>query len=432
MILKDENQRMLAYLRSDKTWTYQEIVSALRNPFFRPRFKIVLLNPDETEIVEIDEQDIIRDSISYSENYQKGERRSLSFTLINKFGKYTPKSNKKQIRYLNNGLEKNVKNFLTQEIWADTKFAFYVGFEHFGKLCWFKKCVYIINNMNVVGESEQKISFSLADKFARFTGKSGVLIDTYEIPVGSPAIRTIKDLLNMSNGDGYNFDVQPLIYDSRFEDFKLQASIQKQSGDTIGSIIDDICTQMSANYYYNDNGNLVIEYLDETINDDAKPICWIFDEQYNELFKLSLDYNFTDAINIVKVIGDNVNNGLFSALVVNNDPRSPICTGRIGNRKESPITNANVWNDMMARELGIYNLRKKSLLPLSLNGSCKFNPFLRVDTLCVVDYEELDFEHEKCVINSISYSSSDYKMSIQMTNVQDLNFLRAGSEYNGV
>lgn len=432
MILKDNKQRILAYLVSDTNWTYQEIVNVLRNPFFRPRFKITILNPDETEVAEIDECDIEEGSISYNEAYQKGERRSLSFTLINKHGKYTPSSNIKNNRYLNNGTEKNIKTVFNRELWADTKFAFYVGFEHMGKECWFKKCVYIIKSMSITGSSTQTIEFSLGDKFALFSGKQGTLMDAYEIPVGSPAISVIKDILNMSNGNGYNFDVQQLIYDSRFADFKIQATIKKESGDTISSIIDDIATQMSANYYYNDNGNFVLEYLDETINDDSKPISWIFDENNNDLIELNMDYDFSNAVNIIKVIGDNVDNGLYSAIVVNNDPRSPICVGRIGNRKESPITNCNVWNDSMARELGIYYLRKKSLVPLSINGSCKFNPFLRVDTLCLVDYEILNFQHEKCVLNSFSYSSSDCKMNIQLTNVQDLNFLRAGSEYNGI
>ena len=432
MVLKDYKQRILSYLKTDVTWTYDEIVNALRNPFLKPRFKIVILNPDETEVTEIDECDIVEGSISYNEKYQKGERRSLSFTLINKHGKYTPSSNIKNIRYINNGEEKNVKNLITRELWADTLFAYYVGFEYLGKECWFKKCVYIINNISITGDSEQTIAFSLSDKFAKFTGKQGVLMDTYEVPVGSNGIRVIKDLLNMSNGNGYNFDIQPFIYDSRFADFKIQASIQKESGDTISSIIDDIATQMSANYYYNDNGNFVFEYLDETINDNMKTICWTFSEEHNELFNLNMEFDFTNAINIVKVVGDNVDKGIYSALVVNNDPRSPICTGRIGNRKEPPITNCNVWNDNMARELGIYHLRKKSLLPLSLNGNCKFNPFLQVDKLCIVNYEQLNYQNEKCILHSFSYNSNDFKMSIQMTNVQDLDFLRAGSEYNGI
>ena len=54
-----------------------------------PRFRIFLLNPDETIKMQIPNEDIILGG-SYNENYQSGQRRSLSFTLLNEEGEYTP------------------------------------------------------------------------------------------------------------------------------------------------------------------------------------------------------------------------------------------------------------------------------------------------------------------------------------------------------
>ena len=188
---------------------------------------------------------------------------------------------------------------------------------------------------------------------------------------------------------------------------------------------------MSANYYYNDNGNFVLEYLSETTFDTNKITCWNFYEKNNDLFDISYSYNFSEAINIIKVIGDNVSNGLYFATVINNDPRSPICTGRIGNRKEPPITNCNVWNDHMAQELAIYYLRKKSLLPLSLDLNIKFNPFLVVDYLCTIENSKLNLNNDKCIINSISLSANG-TMSVSVTKINELEFLNVGDEYNGI
>jgi hypothetical protein len=49
------------------------------------------LNADETERYEIPNEDIIGGS--YSENYQSGQRRTLSFQLNNNNGEYTPSIN---------------------------------------------------------------------------------------------------------------------------------------------------------------------------------------------------------------------------------------------------------------------------------------------------------------------------------------------------
>lgn len=56
----------------------REIDSTLTQPCFR----IYWLNPDETVKKEVPQEDII-DGGSYNENYQNGQRRTLSFTLFN-------------------------------------------------------------------------------------------------------------------------------------------------------------------------------------------------------------------------------------------------------------------------------------------------------------------------------------------------------------
>lgn len=418
------NKKALAYILSEKKMSVDELTDIiLHTTQMDIRYKFIILNADETTYMEIQEQDIEKDSISYSEKYEKGERKSLSFSLINTNGKYTPTSNKKNI--LQN---KEYDN----ELWADTKIEFYIGFNYLGTDIFFKKGIFCITSISgVESNSESKIDLTLSDKYSLLSGKQGTLLDTYEIPVGSEALKVIRDLFNMPMGTGYLFDYKPIIYDNRFKDFKTQATIRKDSGDTISSIIDDIATQMSANYYYNDNGNFVLEYLSETTFDTNKITCWNFYEKNNDLFDISYSYNFSEAINIIKVIGDNVSNGLYFATVVNNDPRSPICTGRIGNRKEPPITNCNVWNDHMAQELAIYHLRKKSLLPLSLDLNVKFNPFLVVDYLCTIENPKLNLNNDKCIINSISLSANG-TMSVSATKINELEFLNVGDEYNGI
>ena len=88
-----------------------------RNTIY-PRFRIFVCNPDDTTRYEIPNEDIIMGG-SYSENYQNGQRRSLSFSLINNDGKYTP----------------NIDS-----IWANTKIALEIGLQlpEVNGVLWFK------------------------------------------------------------------------------------------------------------------------------------------------------------------------------------------------------------------------------------------------------------------------------------------------------
>lgn len=410
--------------------TTEDIIIALTNPYICPTFRISILNPDETIKYEIPLQDIPAGGISYSENYQNGQRRSITLKLINKDGKYTPSINKGN-KYYKNLHNSNINKVSQQNshvlIWKNTKFRYDIGLRIKGKKIWFPKGVYVLGNTDLVQEdSNKEVTLQLKDKFARYEDNTGKLLIAYDIPVGSKVKQVIQDLLNTDFGDGYFLDSKPFLLDSSLNDFEIQANIKKEAGDTVGSILLDIATQMSCECYYNETGNLVFSLLDETTNDQNKAVCWQYLNKNHDLINLASGYDFDSAINMVKVIGDNVDNGIFSALVVNNDPRSPVCIGRIGKCPDSPIVDANVWSNVLAKDLAIYNLRKKSLITLNLSATVKYNPLLSVDFLCEIEHEFFNYEREKCVINSISYSDNSGQMSLNITSIQNLDFLNMG------
>lgn len=432
-ILKDSLGRILISFYVEELIneiTTDDIIRTLINPFICPTFRISILNPDETVKYEIPLEDIPSGGISYTETYQNGQRRSITLKLINKNGKYTPSINKGNKYYKN--LHNSKINKISQEdshilIWKNTKFRYDIGLRINGNKVWFSKGIYILGNTDLIQEdSNKQITFQLKDKFARHEDNTGKLLTAYDIPVGSKVKQVILDLLNTDFGDGYSLDNQPFLLPSSLNDFEIQADIKKEAGDTVGSILLDIATQMSCECYYNETGNLVFSLLDETTNDQSKAICWQYLKKNHDLINLSETYEFDSAINMVKVIGDNVDNGIFSALVVNNDPRSPVCIGRIGKCPESPITDANVWSNVLAHDLAIYNLRKKSLITLSLSAVVKYNPLLTVDFLCEIEHEFFNYEREKCVINSISYSDDSGQMDLSITSIQNLDFLNMG------
>lgn len=67
----------------------EDVMKAIENSIFSPHTRIFVLDADETIRYQIPNEDI-QTGGSYSENYQDGQRRSLSFSLYNEYGNYTP------------------------------------------------------------------------------------------------------------------------------------------------------------------------------------------------------------------------------------------------------------------------------------------------------------------------------------------------------
>lgn len=383
---------------------FSQIVRILKRPYIKPRHRISILNVDESIDYVIPEEDIPIDGISFTENYQQGQRKSITLNLINNNGKY---------------------NLSINKIWVDKKFKYDVGIElDSGEIIWFPKGIYTMGNVSsTVGNSDKEISIQLKDKFSIFEDKTGTLETAYEIPVGSTVEDVVNGILNFDLGNGYILDYKPIILDSSFKNFKTQSTIRKEEGENLGSILLELAIQMSAECYYNNVGNLCFYPINETVNDELKPIIWTFEELGRDLHdSISLDYNNEGIINVVKVVSSNVDTGIYSAVVMNENPSSPICVQRIGRRMGDKYSEANVWNDMMAEELAKYYLRKASFLSVQFNCSVSFNPILNVNNLCEVENSFLNLKRDRLLITSISFSSDNPQMSINCTNTQDLPF----------
>ena len=107
----------------DSNVSIAELNELINSPILRPRYRIFLLHPDETIDYQIPDEDILLSGSSYSEQYQNGQRRSLSFSLYNTDKKYTPSVN---------------------TLWAESKFALDLGIEKDdGSIVWKRSGVYV-------------------------------------------------------------------------------------------------------------------------------------------------------------------------------------------------------------------------------------------------------------------------------------------------
>ena len=374
---------------------FEQVENILKRPVIKPRYRVSVLNPDESVDYVIPETDIPIDGINFTEEYQNGQRKNVTLQLINENGKYTPSIN---------------------GIWLTTKFKLDIGILVKNGIVWFPKGIYIMGDVNLTNQDSNKtVSIQLKDKYAIFEGKMGTLEEAYEVELGSTIEDALKGIMNFSMGNGYIFDYKPIILDPSLVGFRTQATIRADEGENLSKIIDALATQMSAEYYYNNVGNLCFYPINETVDDSVKPIIWTFTNLNRSLHNLELNYQ-----NEIKVVGDNIDNVIYSAVVTNENPSSPICIQRVGRRVAPKYSESNVWSNDLAEDLARYYLRKASFIAVEFSCNVSFNPILTVNNICEIENDFLNYHREKLLITSISFSSGDGLMSLKLCNTKDL------------
>lgn len=388
---------------NDLNVDYQLLEKLVKRTFIKPLYRVSVLNPDESVNYIINPQDILEDGISYNEEYQNGQRRSITLKLANPHGEYTPSIN---------------------GIWLDAKFSLDIGLVYGKRILWFPKGVYVTGDVaSTNNDSDKTVSIQLKDKYAIFESKMGTLHASYEIPVGSDIGDAIRGILNFSMGNGYILDYKPPILDPSFLGRKTQSTIRVEEGGNLGQLIEALATQLSAEYYYNNVGNLCFYPVNETIDDSNKPVIWVYDKLKSSISNLTLNYKNEEVINVVKVVGDNIDNGLHSAVVENNNVESPICIQRIGRRAAPKYTESNIWNDKLAQDKANYYLRQHSFVGVDFNVTVGFNPVLAVNNVVEVENDFIGLKREKLLITSISFGSADGLTTLKLCNVKELPFM---------
>lgn len=387
-------------LKNENQIPFDTLKRLLERPIVEPRYRLSILTPDEQIEEVIPEQDIILADLNYTENYQNGQRRSLSVSLANETGKYTPNIN---------------------GIWVNTRFSFEIGIQYENGIVWFPKGVYILGDVTLNrDDSNKEVQLQLSDKYAVFEGKTGTLETAYEVELNSDIIDAIKGVLNFTQGNGYVLDYKEPIFDPSFVGMKTQQTIRAEQGENLRAIIEDLATQLSAEYYYNTVGNLCFYPLNETVDDSVKPIIWTYADMGRDLHNMNLTYQNESIVNCVKVVGDNVDSTVYTAVVENNNPASPICVERIGRRMDAPYTSSQVWSDDLAEDLANYYLRQASCVSVSFSMYVSFNPILTVNNLCEVEDSFLEMKREKLLITSISFTAENGQMALSCCNTTDL------------
>ena len=390
-----------SYLNEDVD--IQALLRLIESEGVAPRYRMFFVNEDDTIQSEVPLEDILQGG-SYSENYQNGQRCSLSITLYNQSGKYTPTINK---------------------LWAGTKFRFDAGEELAdGSILWIQKGIFVITSPQTNYSVDMRtVALAAGDKFAILEGTLGTLSTTYEIPAGSLISSVAGELLGMQKGNGFPLDSQTPYFHPALAQKKTQVKITKSAGDTVGALIIELANQMGAEVFYNAQGRLCFFPIDVVGEDNDKPILFNYITNKGELTDLNFAFDYSNIINNIVLIGSTVNGGVVKATAANDDPASPLCVQRIGTRT-SVINNSDIKTKIVAEENARYQLRKQLILKTSTNLTVPYTPFFGVNNLVMITDDFYDMIKQYFLIQSMSFNF-DYgsSMSLTVSNLSNLPFI---------
>lgn len=381
------------------------IENILNNVSIYPRFKIFILNSDETEKYEIPNYDIKKHSGNYSEEYQNGARRTISFSLVDTDSKYTLKEYK---------------------ITYGTKIAFHIGMEIPEKdaIIWFRKGVFVVNKITPsLSSGEKTIGINAADKFSLFEGNNGIVPQTTKIEKGQKIIPIFFDILRQECGNGYVYDQNDIIFDKSFKDSLLPIDITMQTGQNWSSLLLQLAEILSAELFYDDVGRLNIVPIQDVVQDSDKPCVYSFSDIDGTTQSITLSTDLDKAVNKIYVVGATINGHTCMASSQNNSPDSPISIQKIGLKVGSIINDTNITSDYKAQERADYELRKQIVLQSQISIGAFLNPLLTVNNIIKVSNSYYGMQNDRFLIQSISIQIGyDGIMSISASNINNLRY----------
>lgn len=352
-------------------------------------YKIEWLSPDEKVIGEVT-PDIVGGNVNFDGT--RSNRRSINLTFKNLDKKYIPRPNGK--------------------IWINQKFRFMAGYRYGNnQTLMYNQGVYCIGNPSVLSSPTQKevtlqglCKYSLLDG-----GLNGELKDRLIIPLNTRVDVAIKSLITEIGGE------TKYIIDECSE--LLPYTIEKEAGQTLSSIIEEIAYIVSYEAFYDNEGFfrfrkfLEVEDYQKTVPTWEYTTSGLYLESSREML-------FTDVKNSITVVGDTLENGITISAIAKDNSNSDMSINAIGERFKL-IEDRNITTIPLAQARANWELQQRIMLAETNKTNIIPNFFHTIgDIISLID--ENNGSQGNYIIQSMDYDISyDSTMNLGLWKIRD-------------
>lgn len=421
-------------------------IKAIKDSALKIKVKVEILDGLEKTVTEITNDISKTNSGNINFSYQQGTRGTCSFSIFDPTGDFLPGPNskyfwiRKKIK-ISIGVEKT-KFFYSgnASISADSIAALmqllaeksidFTGEDIDGETdtFWFSEGVYVIKDLNITaGTNGRIISISGIDKFGLFGSDTGYseLLETHKIPAEQQLKDAILDILKRDIGSGEVVDpIDPFITPSLI-DIECPYDLTKGPGSSMGDLITLIANTYGCEVYYDNSGRLQLKEGTVDSSYSTKSPVWNFNPKEDGFDEPSLNLDLSSVINVVKVVGDNINGEVYESISENNNPSSSTRVDLIG-RKTKYLNSSFAYNQDRADDYSRYMLSQMSVIQKSISFNSILLPQIKIGDVISLTSDYYGYDRERFIVQSISFSLGTATMQISASNLADLPYYEHG------
>lgn len=209
-------------------------------------------------------------------------------------------------------------------------------------------------------------------------------------------------------------------------DIKLPYDVIKSPNEFFSDLLIELATITACDVYYDAFGRLNFVKGNEKQEMDNLPTVWEFSDSSNYYFDSSVEMDFTNMFNVIKVVGTNSSaKDICEKTVKNTQLNSPMCVQALG-EKIKYVESSFCYNQPRTEDFANYLLQKYSRIQQTLNFNTILLPFLDVNQVVAITDNNLQLQEARFIIQTLSVPlTTDANMSVVCSNTANIPYFEA-------
>lgn len=319
----------------DYALNFKQYKKAIEGEIVYPLAKIQFLNEDETFDFEVFGE-VLGGRLGIRK--EDGVRRTAEVSLSNIDGKF---------------------RLSEDDLWVRRKFKLYLGLKILGKDVYYPQGVFVLSRSSLrSGFSDTKLRISGIDKWSNLNGVNGGNLISPIIFNNGTNVKSIVDAILIQAKDP---KVCNFLGGGQNTSYKI---IRSYGSNTYADILLELARFLSYEIYYDVEGRLTMHEINNPMENDSS---WDYTTDERAYLGSDKSIDYTNAYNVVRVIGANLNGDIIVGTAKNENPNSPTSIQAIGEKELPPIIEDIYRTVSQAEGYAKYRLEHDHRMPESVS-----------------------------------------------------------------